>query len=87
MEAVPSLSSLNWTTILSGVGVAYIASWVLFLLMTPILQKVIQNWKIATLVSYGLSWVAMFFFFKFFAAYASTTTLSAPSTPSILSNP
>ncbi len=66
-----TLRSLDWKTIVSGAGLAYVASWVLFFLITPLLQKIIGNWKVASALSYGLSWVGMFVFFKI---YASMTT-------------
>ena len=62
-------TGVDWKTVLSGVGVAYIASWVLFLLLAPILQKIIGNWKVATVLSYALSWIAMIVFFKVYASY------------------
>ncbi len=63
-----TLKSLDWKTIVSGAGLAYIASWVLFFLITPLMQKIIGNWKVASALSYGVSWIAMLVFFQIYAS-------------------
>ncbi len=73
------LHTIDLKTILSGAGIAYAASWLLFFALAPLLQKLVGNWKLASAIAYALSWVAMIVFFKLYASYASSSSAAARS--------
>jgi hypothetical protein len=53
------LPTLDWTALFSGVGISYLASWLLFFLLAPLFHWLLGNWKLASGVAYVVSWIAM----------------------------
>ena len=53
------LPTLDWTTLFSGVGISYLASWLLFFLTAPLFHRLLGNWKLASGVAYVVSWIVM----------------------------
>jgi hypothetical protein len=71
------LSSLDPVKIVSGGGVSYVASWVVFFVLAPVLRWLGLGWKLASAVAYGISWAAML---AFFGLWIKPSSLSPPST-------
>ena len=71
------LSSFHPWTLLSGAGLAYLASWALFFVLVPVFHWFGLGWKLASAVAYGTSWIGMLLFF---ALWIKPTPPSLPST-------
>lgn len=79
------LSSFHPWTLLSGAGLAYLASWALFFLLVPVFHWFGLGWKLASAVAYGASWIGMLIFFALWIKPSSSpsTSSSLPSLPSL----
>ena len=66
------LPTLDWSQLLSAAGVSWLASWLLFFVLAPILHWFLGNWKLASGVAYALSWLAMLAFFRLYVMFTDS---------------
>lgn len=71
------LPTLDWSQLLSAVGISWIASWLLFFVLAPLLHWLFGNWKLASGVAYGLSWLALLVFFRIYVLLTETPKKTA----------
>lgn len=71
------LPTLDWSQLLSAAGISWLASWLLFFVLAPILHRLFGNWKLASGVAYVLSWLALLGIFRLYVALTDSKKTAA----------